>query len=282
MLKAVADERRTLAKITADNQFDLIISDNRLGVYSDKIPSLFITHQLHYHLPLVAWPFELAAVQLNGYLHSKYERVIVPDNPPGPSALAGKLSRADTESTSSRAYYAGILTSTKKQDVAQDLDYLFLISGPEPQRTELEHIILPKIQELDGTSAVLLGSPNRKELESPTGRCRVMSYASTAEKELLMNRAKCIVCRSGYTSMMELAELKKRRALFIPTPGQTEQEYLSWYYQKCGWFASTSQYDLDLHRDIARAGACTGFPEMPGTEENVRRLYHDVLAPYLE
>jgi UDP:flavonoid glycosyltransferase YjiC (YdhE family) len=281
MLKAVADERRTLAKILAKDRYDLIISDNRLGVYSDKIPSLFITHQLHYHLPLAAWPFELAAVRLNGYLHSKYRQIIVPDNPPGPLSLGGKLSRAETVSTSSRAYYAGILTSTRKQEVPADLDYLFLISGPEPQRTELEHILLPEISKLDGNSVVLLGSPDRKEQDPGTGNCRVVSFASTAEKEELMNRARFIVCRSGYTSMMEIAELGKRHALFIPTPGQTEQEYLSWYYRKNGWFYSTSQYNFDLQRDIARAGSCTGFPEMPGTEENVGRLYHDVLEHYL-
>ncbi|HII99015.1 MAG TPA: hypothetical protein HA272_07160 [Methanoregula sp.] len=282
MLKAVADERRNLASILSCNTFDLIISDNRLGLYSDKIPSLFITHQLHYHLPLIAWPFELSAAWLNGYLHSKYERVIVPDNPPGPQALAGKLSRAETEATRSRIYYAGILTSTRKQDISEDLDYLFLISGPEPQRTQLESILLPKIADLDGSSAVLLGSPGRKNPPVLSDRCTIMSYATTQEKEMLMNRAKFIVCRSGYTSMMELAELQKHHALFIPTPGQTEQEYLSWYYQKNGWFYSQSQYRLDLPRDIAAAGSYGGFPAMTGTEENVVRLYHDVLADYLE
>lgn len=282
MLKAVADERRNLASILSRTSFDLIISDNRLGLYSDKIPSLFITHQLHYHLPLIAWPFELSAVWLNGYLHSKYEHVIVPDNPPGPQALAGKLSRGETEATRSRTYYAGILTSARKLDVPKDLDYLFLISGPEPQRTQLEMILLPKIAELDGSSAVLLGSPGRKNPPVLSDRCTVLSFATTEEKEMLMNRAKFIVCRSGYTSMMELAELQKPHGLFIPTPGQTEQEYLSWYYQKNGWFHSQSQYRLDLPRDIAAAGSYTGFPAMAGTQENVSRLYHDVLADYLE
>ena len=65
-----------------------------------------------------------------------------------------------------------------------------------------------------------------------------------------MNRAGCIICRSGYTSIMEIAELGKRHALFIPTPGQTEQEYLSWYYEKMGWFHSQNQYHLHLGEDI--------------------------------
>jgi hypothetical protein len=282
MLHAVAQERRNLASLLSRETFDLIISDNRLGLFSEKVPSLFITHQLHYHLPLPAWPFELSAVWLNGYLHSKYLRVIVPDNPPGPQALAGKLSRAETDATRSRTYYAGILTSTRKQDVLEDLDYLFLISGPEPQRTQLEKILLPKIPDLEGSSVVLLGSPGRLNPPVVSDRCTVINYATTEEKVTLMNRAKFIVCRSGYTSMMELSELQKHRALFIPTPGQTEQEYLSWYYQERGWFHSQSQYRLDLPEDIAAAGSFSGFPDMPGTEQNIARLYHDVLADYLE
>ena len=119
------------------------------------------------------------------------------------------------------------MTSTHKQDVPNDLDYLVMISGPEPQRTRLEEILLPQIPDLPGTSVVLLGSPQRSQKQHVSDNCTVMAYASTEEKERLMNRAKFLICRSGYTSLMEIAELEKQHALFIPTPGQTEQEYLS-------------------------------------------------------
>jgi len=84
--------------------------------------------------------------------------------------------------------------------------------------------------------------------------------------------------------MMEIAELGKRHALFIPTPGQTEQEYLSWYYEKKGWFHSQSQYRLNLPVDIglAQQPRYTGFPAISKTKENVKRLYDQVLAQYLE
>lgn len=282
LLRGIAEERRNLAVILEEDRYDLIISDNRLGVYSDKIPSLFITHQLHFHLPLVAWPFELAGIRLNSILHAKFDRILVPDNPPGPLSLAGKLSRAETALTRSRACYTGILTSTRKREVLQDLDYLILISGPEPQRTELEKVLLPEAGDLPGTVAILLGSPKAAGIYEHDGRCSVRSYASTEEKELLMNRAKCVICRSGYTTMMELAELDKRHALLIPTPGQPEQEYLAGYYERKGWFHAQEQHRLDLAADLGIAGSFRGFPEVPGTEENVRRLYDDVLAGYLE
>jgi len=282
LLHAIARERRGLETILSRDRFNLIISDNRLGVYSPHVPSLFITHQLHFHLPPALWPVELLASVPNRFHHSKFDRIIVPDNPPGPGSLAGKLSRPDSDIARSRAFFTGILTSIPRQDIPRDLDYLVLISGPEPQRTRLEEILLPMTRELDGNSVVLLGSPQRKFGVAGSGDCAILTYVSNEEKAALMNRAKFVICRSGYTTMMELAELGKTAGLFIPTPGQTEQEYLSWYYEKNGWFFSKSQYRLDLSGDISTARTYAGFPEMQGTEENVRRLYEDLLAGYLE
>lgn len=282
LLRAVARERKDAERIISRSHYDLVISDNRLGVYSSKVPSLFITHQLHFHLPAYLWPVELYASALNRFHHSKFDRVILPDNPPGLLSLAGKLSRPDTDSSRARVFFAGILSNTPKLDVAADLDYLVQISGPEPQRTRLEEILLPVAQELDGNSVILLGSPQRKPEITVSGNCSIRTYVSSEEKAILMNRAKFVICRSGYTTMMELAELKKKAGLFIPTPGQTEQEYLSWYYEQKGWFFSKSQYDLDLPADIRTARKYAGFPAMPSTRENVRRLYDELLAGYLE
>jgi hypothetical protein len=282
LLRAVARERHETGRILSHDHYDLVISDNRLGVYSLTVPSLFITHQLHFHLPPALWPVELFTSVLNRFHHSKFDRIIVPDNPPGPLSLAGKLSRPDSDIARSRAYFAGILTSTPKQDVPTDLDYLVLISGPEPQRTRLEEILLPMARELDGQSVVLLGCPQRKCDVAGSGDCSVRTYVTNEEKAVLMNRAKFVICRSGYTTMMELAELGKKAGLFIPTPGQTEQEYLSWYYEQNGWFYSKSQYHLDLPNDISTARKYAGFPEMPSTDANVSRLYENLLEGYLE
>ena len=114
---------------------------------------------------------------------------------------------------------------------SQDLDYLIIISGPEPQRSILEKIILARIGELDGSGVVLLGSPQGSKTPARRGDWICIPYVPTEIKAELMNRAKCVICRSGYTTLMELAELGKTQALLIPTPGQTEQEYLSWYYR---------------------------------------------------
>jgi UDP:flavonoid glycosyltransferase YjiC (YdhE family) len=281
LLHAIAREQKGMGRILMRDHYDLVISDNRLGAYSPHVPSVFISHQLHFHLPQSLWPVELFAAHMSRFLYRKFDRIIVPDNSPGPLSLAGKLSRPDSGAARSRVYYAGIMTSIPRQDIPCDLDYLVLVSGPEPQRTRLEEILLPQVKELDGSSVFLLGSPQKVCVETGSGDWSVRSYVSNEEKAALMNRAKFVICRSGYTTMMELAELKKKAGLFIPTPGQPEQEYLSWYYEQKGWFLSKSQYRLRLKEDIITAGKYTGFPEMPGTDVNVRRLYEDVLAGYL-
>jgi UDP-N-acetylglucosamine:LPS N-acetylglucosamine transferase len=181
-----------------------------------------------------------------------------------------------------KAYYAGILSSAQKMDLSEDLDFLIIISGPEPQRTILEKIILKQVQELPGEKMVLLGRPQdnfEKKLDSWT---TVKSYATEEEKVVLMNRAKFIISRSGYTTMMDIAELGKKRGVFIPTPGQTEQEYLSQYYHEQNWFYSKSQYKLNLIKDIENAEEYKGFPELPKTKENMKSLYEEVFAQYLD
>jgi len=282
MLTAVAREHATLDSILAKDQYDLVISDNRLGVFSSRVPSIFVSHQLHYHLPLLYWPAEILAIPANRYLHEQYDRIIVPDNSPGPLSLAGKLSRPQTDVARDRVFFSGILSGTRQMACSRDLDYLIIISGPEPQRSILEKIILARIGELDGSGVVLLGSPQGSKTPARRGDWICIPYVPTEVKAELMNRAKCVICRSGYTTLMELAELGKTQALLIPTPGQTEQEYLSWYYRQKGWFYSEDQDKLDLAEDVARTKKYAGFPAMPRTADNTKRLYDELLAGYLE
>lgn len=283
LLRAFAAERKRLAQILAENRFDLIISDNRMCVYSSKVPSYFISHQLRYSMPSYLYPIEILTIPFNSFFHNKFGGVIVPDiNPNGGSKnLSGKLCRAHLDVTKCKVYYAGILTSARKMAVAEDLDFLAIVSGPEPQRTKLEEIIMKQVQMLPGEKVVLLGSPQKDLHQKVDEHTTVHSYVSTDEKAELMNRARFIIARSGYTTMMELAELDKRHGLFTPTPGQTEQEYLSRYYARAGWFLSRCQYKLRLAEDALEAMQYRGFPEMKKTQENITRLYQDVLRRHL-
>ena len=282
LLKALANERKRLEnQILSKNDYDIIISDNRMGVYSENIPSYFITHQLRFSLPSYLYPFELMTLCVNSFFHTKFSGVIVPDIEPNGYSLSGKLAHSNIEMTKARSYYCGILTSMGKMKINEDLDFLIIVSGPEPQRTKLEEIILKQSQELSGETVVLLGSPQKERYEKLNSHTTLYSYVSTDKKQELMNRARFIISRSGYTTMMEVAELDKKRGLFIPTPGQTEQEYLSRYYARKGWFRSCSQYKLRLSSDIEQAREFIGFPKMSKTGENVKRLYENILRRHL-
>jgi hypothetical protein len=282
LFQATVREHATLEAILAKDRYDLVISDNRLGVYSSEVPSIFVSHQLHYHLPFLYWPVECLGVLVNQNLHERYDRIIVPDNPPGPLSLAGKLSTPETDVARERVFFSGILAGTRQLACTQDLDYLVVLSGPEPQRTVLDHLISRQVGTLNGHGIILQGNPQKPAKPVTDGNWTCIPYVPTEVKIELMNRARCVICRSGYTTMMELAELGKNRALLIPTPGQTEQEYLSWYYEQNGWYHSRDQADLDLAEDLPLVDHYRGFPDVPKTRGNVSRLYDELLAGYLE
>ncbi|MFZ2074065.1 MAG: hypothetical protein WB986_03920 [Methanoregula sp.] len=281
LIDAYLSERKKAEKIFSQNTFNLIISDSRSGIFSEQVPSIQITHQLHQSLPLIAWPLELLGVYIQADAFSKFARIVVPDNPPNRGALAGKLSRTLVSALRDQIYYCGIMASVRKEPVKKDIDYLIVISGMEPQRTALEKILMRQIPHLQGRKVVLLGKPATDQIRTSEDGTRIYSFISSEEKSRLMSRARFIICRSGYTTMMDIAEAGLKNGLFIPTPGQWEQEYLSRYYEDEGWFFSRSQYGLRLARDIPGAAGFSGFPAMTTTEENVRRLYRKVLSEYL-
>jgi hypothetical protein len=173
--RALAEERRNLLRILEKNKYDLIISDNRVGVYSLKIPTIFITHQIHYHFPLLFWPIELSSILANYFLFDNYSQVIVPDNPPGATSLAGKLSRPVSGLTDKKVFFSGILSSTQKMDIEQ----IRLLDCGLNQRTRLRRST-PMLWDLDGLDSIL-GSPQKPQHDQ-FDRCTLVSYATTQER----------------------------------------------------------------------------------------------------
>ncbi|MCK4904801.1 hypothetical protein KAS42_00960 [bacterium] len=281
MIHAIRVEEKKARQFFKENKYDLIISDNRFGVYSPDVPSFLISHQLRFSAPKVLSFAEQWAQSFNSHFHKNFTRVIVPDNSPDTVSLSGTLSLNTRKATQERIYYAGILSSIRKIDVAEDIDFLISISGPEPQRTILEEVMMKQVQKLPGKKMVLLGRPAEDFEYKMPEFTTVKSHAGREEMSVLMNRAKFIISRSGYTTMMEIAELGKTKCLFIPTSGQTEQVYLSQYYMEKGWFYSKSQYSLDILRDVEEAKKYSGFPPMQGSQSNAEKLYKELFAPYL-
>jgi uncharacterized protein (TIGR00661 family) len=283
MLRAIRRERINAKALIEREKFDLILSDNRFGVRHKNIPSFFISHQLRFAAPGILFPFQVLGEFFNRLFHRKFLRVIVPDVPDEERNLAGILAHHLYWPSKTRYYYAGILSSTRKMDLPEDVDLFITISGPEPQRTELERIVMGQMEALRkmGRVVITLGKPEQLEKSQPEANIEVYGFLKRQEQQEMMNRAKLIVSRSGYTTVMEIVELGKK-ALYIPTPGQTEQVYLSEYYEKTGLFHSVTQYRLDLARDIPEARQYAGFQGEHNTDANVERLFAEVFAPHLK
>jgi uncharacterized protein (TIGR00661 family) len=270
MLRTIGRETEMLADFVRDSGIDLVISDHRYGCFSESVPCFYLSHQLRFIAPGALRPFEFLGAGFNARFHRRYQGVIVPDLlEGGQGMLSGRLSRSKE---SGDLHYPGVLSSVKRRDdLEEDIDVLVSISGPEPQRTELERIALAQIGQVPGRKVVALGIPETSHVESVDTDLVVYDHLDRTQMEGFMNRSKLIVARSGYSTVMEIAELGKK-ALFIPTPGQTEQVYLARRFETRGWFHSAEQGRLDLKKNIETASRYSGFPESFSTDQTLDSL----------
>jgi uncharacterized protein (TIGR00661 family) len=260
-----------LNKILNKNSYDLIISDARYDMYSKKIPSFFMSHQMRIMNPLRIKIFESGSELFNQFFFKRFSAVLVPDFKE--ESLSGDLSHNLRKIDENQIHYIGVLSDFNKQQKKKDIDYLISISGPEPQRSYLEKTLVDQIPHLDGTIAITLGKTEKKtEMKKDT--VTTYSYLSRKKREELLNRAKLVISRSGYSTIMDLGVIGTR-ALIIPTPGQIEQEYLAQYHHGIGSFFSVQQNNIQLTRDIAQAIKAKGITRkcvVSKTVENVLNL----------
>jgi len=268
IMKIIKEETKDVAKIVQENKLDLIISDSRFGSYCESIPSYLLFHQLRFIAPWRLAPAEMATEYYNHYLQNKFEKIIVPDYEE--NSLSGDLSHKLRYFKKEKIEYIGILSDFEKIETDEDIDYLFSISGPEPTRTMLEEKLFSQIHLLKGNIAVALGKPD-KYTKEVIGNTVIYSYLEKKRRDELMNRAKIVVSRSGYTTVMDVAEIDKK-ALFIPTPGQTEQLYLASHLEKTGFFHSVKERKLKLDTDTEEALRYKGFTPPWKTAESIERL----------
>lgn len=236
ILSAIYREHKWLKKVIIDQSVDAIISDNRLGMFAQKIPSIYITHQLF--IRTGSWFTEKIAQKIHYYFIKKYKACWVPDSEY--SGLAGILSHP--KKRPGNLVFIGPLSRLNSvQNFESAYDVLILLSGPEPQRTIFENQILIQIESFPGSVLFARGLPfEKKHVELNNQSVKVLNHVSTEELNIIMARSKVVIARCGYTTIMDLAGLRKT-AILIPTPGQTEQEYLAEYLMEKKYFLTVSQ-----------------------------------------
>ena len=230
-------ENIKLNTIIKDFKIAGVISDNRYGLFSKKIPSIFITHQLKIKSAFL----ENIIQKINYYFINKFTQCWIPDYQE--NGLAGELSHPK-ENTKNHIYIGPLSRFNNNNNIQPKYDILAIISGPEPQRSIFEKIITTQLKEHKKESLLVQGKPESKYCET-INNLIIKSHLSALELNQAILNSKLIICRSGYSTIMDLFTLGKN-AVFIPTPGQTEQEYLAEFLSKENLFKYQKQNKFQL------------------------------------
>ena len=252
ILIAALKENFAVREIIKSQQIDLLISDSRFGCFSNKTKSIFITHQLNIQIGFP--PLQKLVNYFNHGIIRKFDECWVPDN--ANHAISGQLSIA---AGLSNLKYIGILSRMKNLNIESQWELLVVLSGPEPQRSIFEKLVLTQIRNLSIKTIIVQGLTGKKIQQSLDDHTKLISYATSEELNEMICASKVILCRSGYSSLMDLAATQKR-AMLVPTPGQTEQEYLAQYLSEKGYFLFQNQNEFNLALAMDQVSAYNGFP----------------------
>lgn len=243
LLKTIYLEEQLLNSLVEKYSPAHIISDNRYGFHHPKVKSVIITHQLH--IPTVySWQGKMASHFLGHYIE-KFDECWIPDVSEKYN-LCGKLAHDVTLSIP--IHYIGYLSRLIKQDLPLKYDIAFILSGPEPQRTILEDLLLQQIQNTDASYILVRGTAAVDNNNSTTDNLAVVDLADSVSLSSIISQSGMVLSRAGYTTIMDLVAMRKP-AILIPTPGQPEQEYLAEHLSDLfASFIFVKQADLDLSK----------------------------------
>ncbi len=224
-------EHFRLKKIIHENDIDIVISDNRFGLWNRKVKTVYITH-----MPLIPLPkglrfFEFIGVYLHRAIIKRYSLCFIPD-------LPGDLN----------------VTKHLLPDALKFSHNTVILSGPEPQRGMLKQKLAGLFKETDPPTIMLEGKPDEEIRITQSENIYYYSHLPSEEMKEIITGSDTIITRSGYTTIMELISLKCT-AVLIPTPGQTEQEYLADYMSEQGWFSSIRQRQLKKGLSFTRSSS---------------------------
>lgn len=259
LLRGVRMEHLALKKIVEETGAEVVISDNRYGCWHKQIPCICITHQLDIQLPAFLGFLSPLFRKINYHYLRHFQECWIPDFEIH-RGLAGDLSHPET--LPKNTHYIGILSRFSIQATLDSesiyFDLMVMLSGPEPQRSLLEEKIMKQLKNINLQAVVVRGVTESNEAYVLDEHIHVFSHLETPAMQQLMMKSNLIICRSGYSSIMDIVTLG-RRAIFIPTPGQTEQEYLSRFLMEKKIFFSMPQENFDL---IYALELCNNFPGM--------------------
>ena len=274
----IYSEHSCLKKIVKKYSVDAVISDNRFGMYHPSVPCIYITHQLKIKTgnPFTEW----LAQKIHYWFINKYNECWVPDTE-GKINLAGELSHP-VYLPGVPVKYLGPLSRFEKAEVEIVIKYdlLIILSGPEPQRTVFEEMILKDLENYSGSVLLVRGLPaNTALLKTSSSSLEIQNHLPAAELNRVILQSKIIISRCGYTTVMDLVKLQKR-AILVPTPGQTEQEYLADYLMRKKIFFYKKQDSFSLPAALKEAAGFS-FSKEVFPENNYEKVIDSFILNFL-
>ncbi len=242
ILKVIKTEHKIVQKLVDSEKLSGIISDNRFGIRSDKVPSVFITHQLN----VLSGITTFITSKLHQKIINKFNECWIPDDKN--LKYSGKLSQS---SSIRNQKYIGVLSRFKEKEQSIKYDLLVILSGIEPSRTQLEKKLLSELKKFNGTVIFVRGviEKHQEKKENEDNIC--YNFLLTNELRTTISQSKLVLARSGYSTIMDLAKLNKK-AFFIPITGQYEQEYLAKHLAKLkiAPFATEKNFKIEMLKEV--------------------------------
>jgi uncharacterized protein (TIGR00661 family) len=274
-LLVIRKEHQQLADIIKENNIDLVISDNRYGCWSELIPSVFITHQTNILMPEVLKWFQPVINYFNTCFINKFTQCWIPDND-GHQNLSGILSKFDAVKIETN--YIGILSRFSKAiEESSTYKLAIVLSGPEPQRSVFEGIIINQLKSIKDQVVLVRGVVENDVVWKAQGNLKVVNFLPSTQLEEIMKQSEIIIARSGYSTIMDLARLQKK-AILVPTPGQTEQEYLAQRLMEQGVCFSMEQADFNLDYAVKQSEGYKGFANIEVSNRNLVKALDELLV----
>lgn len=270
ILRAYFAEKRQIRRIVKENNIDLVISDNRFGAFSPDAFNVIISHQLHLRTK-TRW----AGILSNtfNYLGMRmFDEIWVPDFEGAPN-LSGELSHPPIDGN---VHYLGPVSRIQPSGTeSEEGKILIILSGPEPQRTYLEKEILRQTAGLSGKFVLLQGLTNQEPTSRQEGNTTIFPFLFGEELNAMLASAEIIITRSGYTTVMDLYSLGKK-AIMIPTPGQSEQVFLARHLESLPNFIFAEQKSFELSGLITKIRS-----KPPVTPQKINHLLYAKLKKTL-
>lgn len=252
-LRVISKEQFQTERIVAQKEIDIVISDNRYGCFSRRARSVIITHQLNIQMP--KW-WKWLQPQVNQYNYKTLKQFSECWIPASVDSIVPALTKSETDLP---VRHIGYMSRFEKKDLEKKYDVCVICSGPEPQRSIFDRMVMKQLKLSPLRSIIVRGkTETMNQYYNKNEKVTIANYLTAENMNEVIEQSEIIIARSGYSTMMDLAKLGKK-AVFVPTPGQTEQELIAAELMKQHIAYVVKQADFDLNAALEESKKFSGF-----------------------